>query len=78
MTDKLLFRTGIAGTVLAALCCMAPGLAIVLGATGAAVWLGWLEYALLPVLALSFAAFALAMWLRRRGATVAASDQAGP
>ena len=51
MTEKTLLRTGIIGTVIAALCCFTPLLVVLLGAVGLSAMLGWLDYVLLPALA---------------------------
>ncbi len=50
MNDKKLLKTGIAGTVIAAICCFTPALVILLGAVGLSAWLAWLDYVLLPAL----------------------------
>lgn len=50
MTEKTLLRTGIIGTVIAALCCFTPLLVVLLGAVGLSAMLGWLDYVLLPAL----------------------------
>ena len=47
-----LLRIGIIGTVLAALCCFTPILVVLLGAVGLAALTGYLDYVLLPALAL--------------------------
>jgi len=52
MKDRTLLTTGIVGTIIAALCCFTPLLVIVLGAVGLSAWLGWLDYVLLPALAI--------------------------
>ncbi len=52
MNNRALLRTGIIGTVVAALCCFTPLLVVLLGAVGLSAWLGWLDYVLLPALAL--------------------------
>ncbi len=52
MNDRKLLRTGIIGTVIAAICCFTPVLVILLGAVGLSVWLGWLDYVLFPALAI--------------------------
>ncbi len=52
MTDRKLLRIGVGGTVIAAICCFAPVLVILLGTVGLAAWLAWLDYMLLPLLAL--------------------------
>ena len=51
MKDKLL-TTGVVGTVIAALCCFTPLLVVLLGAVGLSAMLGWLDYVLLPALAI--------------------------
>jgi mercuric ion transport protein len=51
MTNQALLRTGIIGTVIAALCCFTPILVILLGTVGLSAMLGWLDYALIPALA---------------------------
>ena len=51
MTNRGLLRTGIIGTVIAALCCFTPILVILLGAVGLSAMLGWLDYVLFPALA---------------------------
>ena len=52
MNNRTLLTTGIVGTIVAALCCFTPLLVIVLGAVGLSAWLGWLDYVLLPALAI--------------------------
>lgn len=50
MDNRTLLRTGIAGSVIAAVCCATPILVILLGAVGLSAWVGWLDYVLLPAL----------------------------
>ena len=50
MDNRTLLRTGIAGSVVAALCCATPILVILFGALGLSVWVGWLDYVLIPAL----------------------------
>ncbi len=52
MTNKQLLYTGCTGTVIAVICCFTPFLVVVLGAVGLSAWLGWLDFVLLPALAL--------------------------
>ncbi len=52
MNDRNLLRTGIIGTVIAAICCFTPVLVILLGAVGLSAWLGWIDYVLFPALAI--------------------------
>ena len=48
---KTLIRIGVAGTVLVALCCFTPLLLILLGVIGLSALTGYLDYVLLPTLA---------------------------
>tara|TARA_R110000868_G_scaffold198069_1_gene444328 strand:+ start:6903 stop:7295 length:393 start_codon:yes stop_codon:yes gene_type:complete len=64
MTDKKLFRTGCTGTVVAALCCFTPVLAIGLGAVGLSAWLGWIDFVLFPVMFASLGIVAYSLYLR--------------
>jgi len=49
-TSKRLLATGVAGTVVAALCCGTPVLAVVLGALGFSAWLAYSDYVVLPAM----------------------------
>ena len=68
MTHKGLLCTGTAGSVVAAVCCFTPALAVLLGAVGLSAWLAWLDYALLPALVffLGLTGFALIRMQRAR------------
>ena len=66
MNDKTIFKTGIVGTVIAVICCFTPFLVIVLGAVGLSAWLGWLDYVLLPALAVCIAIMGYGFFLIRR------------
>lgn len=48
--SRSLLKTGIIGTVVAALCCFTPILVFVLGVLGLASVVGYLDYVLLPLL----------------------------
>ncbi|MGB1215786.1 MAG: mercury resistance system transport protein MerF [Pikeienuella sp.] len=50
MNNKLL-KTGIVGTVIAALCCFTPLLVGLLGVVGLSAVVGYLDYVLMPTLA---------------------------
>lgn len=50
--SRRLLRTGVIGTVVAAICCFTPLLVVVLGAVGLSAWLGYTDYVLFPALAL--------------------------
>ncbi len=51
MGNRTLMRTGLIGTVVTAVCCFTPILALLLGVLGLSAAVGWLDYLLLPVLA---------------------------
>lgn len=71
MRDVTMLKTGIAGSVFAAICCFTPALVLVLGAVGLSAWLGWIDYLLLPALALFLALTGYGLYLRRRNRTLA-------
>lgn len=50
-STKTLLRVGVIGTIIAAICCFTPILVILLGAVGLAALTGYLDYVLLPTLA---------------------------
>jgi len=52
MKKSTLLKTGVAGTIIAALCCFTPALVILLGAVGLSAWVGHLDAVLLPTLGL--------------------------
>ena len=68
MKDKSILRTGIIGSVVAAVCCFTPVLVVLLGAVGLSAWLGWLDYVLFPALAAFLALAVYGFYLRRRRA----------
>ena len=68
MNDRTVLRTGVVGTVVTAICCFTPALVLLLGALGLSAWLGWLDYVLLPALAVFLGLTAWAVYrLRREG-----------
>ena len=67
MDDRKLLRVGSLGALLAALCCFTPVLVLALGAVGLSAAVGWLDYVLLPALAI-FAGMAVYGLVRRRRA----------
>lgn len=66
MKNSSLLRTGIVGTVVAAICCFTPVLVVLLGVVGLSAALGWLDYVLFPVLAIFVAITIYALYRRRR------------
>ena len=65
MRDRTLITTGVAGAVLAAICCMTPLLVIVFGAVGLTAWLAKADYVLVPALILCLALVAFGLYRRR-------------
>ena len=67
MNDRTLLRTGIIGTVVAALCCFTPILVVLFGVVGLSALVGYLDYVLFPALAVFLAITGYALWKRSRG-----------
>ena len=67
MRDETKLKTGVIGTIVAAICCFTPFLVVVLGAVGLSAWLGWLDYVLFPLLFASMGLLAYALHLRYGG-----------
>jgi mercuric ion transport protein len=65
MKDATILRTGIIGSIVAAICCFTPILVIGLGVVGLSAWLGWIDYVLFPALAIFLALTAWALSRRR-------------
>jgi len=65
MNQNNLLRTGVAGTVVAVLCCFTPVLVILLGTIGLASLVGYLDYVLFPALAFFLALTIYALWRRQ-------------
>ena len=61
--DKMLKR-GLIGSAVAALCCFTPILVFVVAGAGLSAYIGWLDYALFPLMFISLAVVAQALWLR--------------
>lgn len=66
MKDATLIKIGVIGTVIAALCCFTPVLVIGLGVVGLSAWLGWLDYLLLPSLAIFVGITVYGLWRQQR------------
>ena len=73
MKDHALVTAGAVGAVLAAICCAAPLLAVMLGAFGLTAWLANGAYVLIPVLLICL--WLIVMRFRRRRTATAASEQ---
>lgn len=65
-TDSLLLRMGVIGAVILALCSFTPLLVVLLGIVGLSALTGWLDFVLLPVLAVFIGLTVYAVWRRRQ------------
>lgn len=65
MNDRNLLKVGVAGSVIAALCCFTPVLVLLLAALGLSALAGWLDLALLPALAAFTGITVYALWKGR-------------
>lgn len=65
-SEHRLLITGIVGTIITALCCFTPVLAILFGIVGLSALLGWLDVALFPALAFFVGLTIYAVWRRLR------------
>jgi len=74
MKNRTVLKTGIIGTGIMALCCFTPILVVGLGVVGLSAWLGWLDYVLLPALAIFMGVTAYGVYglYARRGRAVKA------
>jgi len=61
------FKTGLAGSIIAAICCATPILPFILGLAGLAVFTPYLDYVLFPLLGL-FLITAIYGWSKKEGA----------
>lgn len=66
MNDNKLLATGIVGTVIAALCCFTPVLVVLLGAVGLSAIVGYLDFVLLPALAVFIGITLYAVWRKAK------------
>lgn len=68
MDNRALLKTGIAGSVVAALCCATPILVILFGVLGLSAWVGWLDYVLIPAFVVFIGITIYALYRRREEA----------
>jgi mercuric ion transport protein len=66
LKQNKLLKIGAAGTIVAALCCFTPILAIVLASLGLSAIVGVLDYVLLPALAFFVGLLLYALWTRSK------------
>ncbi|MEX0706739.1 MAG: mercury resistance system transport protein MerF [Woeseia sp.] len=63
---KTLLRASLIGTMIVALCCFTPILVVLLGAVGLAALTGYLDYVLLPALAIFIGLTVYAVWRKKQ------------
>lgn len=68
MEDRTLLRTGIAGSVIAAVCCFTPILVVLLGVFGLSAVTGYLDFVLFPALVLFLSLTVYAFWRKKHNA----------
>lgn len=66
MQPRSLLRIGIVGSIVAVVCCFTPALVVLLGVIGLSAAVGWLDYVLLPTLAL-FVGITLYAMMKAKG-----------
>ncbi len=64
MNDRNMLRVGLGGGAIAAICCFTPVLVILLAGAGLSAIVGWLDYALFPLLFASLGLVAYALYIR--------------
>ncbi len=74
MRNNGLLRTGIIGTVIAALCCFTPVLVLLFAAVGLGWAVGYLDYVLFPALFIFIALTIYAVWRRQSNSSVGQSS----
>jgi len=62
LKNSMLLKTGIVGTIVAAICCFTPFLVLLLGAIGLSFLTGYLDFILLPALGFFIALTGYALW----------------
>jgi len=64
MKNEKLLRGGLIGSGIAAICCFTPFLVVIAAGVGLSAIVGWLDYALFPLLFASLGLVAHALWIR--------------
>ena len=62
-----LLKLGMAGTIVTCVACFTPAAVVLLGLLGLARWVGYLDYALFPLLGLFLILLGYGYWQRRQG-----------
>lgn len=63
--NRTLVATGTVGTIIAAICCATPLLAVGLGALGLTAWLTKADYVVIPALLISLVLLGVGLYRRR-------------
>jgi len=66
MKQRALLKTGIIGSLIAALCCLTPVLVVLLGTVGLAAFIGYLDYVLIPALLVFLGITAYAFFWKKK------------
>ncbi len=66
MPHDPLLKTGVIGSLIAALCCATPVLAVLLGAVGLGWLVGYVDDVVLPVLGLCLGLVGYALWRKAK------------
>ena len=61
-----LITTGIVGSIVAVICCLTPALVVLLSAFGLATLIGYLDYVLLPAMAIFLGLIVYGWWTNSR------------
>ncbi len=62
MNNARLLKTGLIGSIIAALCCLTPVLAVLLGAVGLGWFVGYLDDVFVPVIVIFLGLVGYALW----------------
>ena len=62
MNHARLLKTGLIGSIIAALCCLTPVLAVLLGAVGLGWFVGYLDDVFVPVIVIFLGLVGYALW----------------
>ena len=66
MKTRSLLGVGLIGTIVAALCCFTPVLVVLFGIVGLSALTGYIDYVLLPALAVFILLTIYALWRRQK------------
>lgn len=64
--NQKLFRIGVIGSAITAICCFTPALVLLVTALGLAAIVGYLDYVLFPLLAVFLAMTVASLWAQPR------------